>query len=183
MTGVQTCALPIYLPCGIPVTAVIDRLELDGWKATVCDYKTQKDPFTQEELDLNWQAMIYFIAALSEIPLAKSEPLLETCFWVLRHDRQRVFFSTAQEKVILDRIDAKVLEILSDPCTDTRPSGLCRFCPVEGCHGKNITRTFSRAQKSASVKEYRKLLDDIRARKSTRKCDTASTVVESIEIF
>ena len=169
------------LPCGIPVTAILDRLELDGWKAAPHDYKTQKNPFSQEDLDDNWQAKIYFIAALREIPLAKSEPFVEVVFWVLRHGKQKVVFETGKEDAVLAEIDHKVREILASPCTETRPSGLCQFCPVAGCHGKSVVRSFSRKQKSASVQEYRKVLEEIRSKK--REAAPPSPIDSSIDIF
>lgn len=130
------------LPVGVPVVGFVDKLDIDGnWKASIKDIKTQKNPFTRQELDNNWQSFLYFLGVVNEFPLIQN--IVDIEFWCLRHKKQIVQLAKTDYDIILKRVNDKVIEIKESDGTRVCPSGLCRFCVAEGCchHPSNVLKT------------------------------------------
>lgn len=158
------------LPCGLEVHGYIDRLDITpDLKADIIDLKTQKDPFTQEELDDNWQALIYFLSVMNDHPMVIGD--VDVSFWVLRHKIQRVSIPQSRFQEFLEKLNAKTEEILKHDGDECRPSGLCRFCIADCVHRRaalKLAKTFDRKDMSSDVKDVKALLAKLRGgRKET----------------
>jgi putative RecB family exonuclease len=128
------CELEIgfSLPDGTWVKGFIDRLDLDLPSADIIDLKTQKNAFTTEELEDNWQARIYNIGARRLYPELTGNATVS--FWVLRHMVQRITMTQLDAERDYQLLKDKVAEIKA--CTDPQPSPsrLCEWCPyVKTC--------------------------------------------------
>jgi len=132
------CEVPIDfpLPDDTHVTGFIDRLDVMAPDADIIDLKTQKNAFSDEELEHNWQAKIYNIGARIIRPEITGNATVS--FWVLRHMVQRVVL-TAEDAVRDTKLIAdKVAEIKACKDPEGRPSGLCPWCPYDKqCPVKN----------------------------------------------
>lgn len=115
------------LPDGTLVKGFIDRLDLKPPEADILDIKTQGQAFTQEELDHNWQALIYNIGARRLYPEITGD--VTVSFWVLRHQVQRVMKPAGSQDVDLELLQEKVSEIKANDDPQPYTSGLCQFCP------------------------------------------------------
>ena len=117
---------------GMEVKGRIDRLDMNGCEADIIDIKTQKNEFTAEELDHNWQAMIYNIGSRRHYPNITGNA--NVSFWVLRHQVQRIVKTKEDAETDFQKLEAKVQEIKD--CNDPQgfPSALCPWCPnVKEC--------------------------------------------------
>jgi RecB family exonuclease len=110
---------------GVSVRGKIDRLDVVGKKADIIDLKTQKNKYSDSELESNWQARIYNLAVREAYPEVEE---VRVSFWVLRHQVQRVWKTAedAQEdKKELIRIAKDIVDCEKPIASVT---ALCDFC-------------------------------------------------------
>jgi len=152
------------LPCGVEVHGFIDRLDIDrDCHANIIDLKTQKEAFTKEELEHNWQAMIYFLATVNDNPMIQGD--VKVSFWVLRHKIQEMFIPQSRFDEIYNELNTKTEEILKADYGRMCPSGLCQFCVAEDCVQKRKIQTFGKKDISESAKEMTAFLKNLREKK------------------
>ena len=149
MTGCVGVEVPVDfdLADGTKVVGFIDRLDVKTPTATVIDLKTQKRPFSPEDLARNWQARIYNIGTRKLYPAVTGK--VKVAFWVLRHQVQPIWL-TAEDAVIDEEALMKVAaDIKGCGVPEGTPSGLCPWCPKHGqCKYENEGRKarFKRSQ-------------------------------------
>lgn len=120
------------LPDGTWVKGFIDRLDLDLPNADIIDLKTQKNSFSTEELENNWQAKIYNIGARRLYPELTGKTTVS--FWVLRHMVQRITMTQTDAELDYQLLKDKVAEIKACNDPQPNPSPLCQWCPyVKQC--------------------------------------------------
>ena len=142
-----------YLPDGILVKGIIDRLDLFGDCADIIDIKTQKNLFEPQELVENWQARIYNIAVRSLYPEVVGK--ISVSFWVLRHQVQRIWLTAEDAANDVLRLSEEAYSIRACISPKPSPSKLCKWCPYyEHCSlsKKGIKATMSNKVKAVVFK-------------------------------
>jgi len=133
------CELDFHVDLGEGVRArgKIDRLDVVGKKADIIDLKTQKEKYTEDELESNWQARIYNIAVREAYPEVEE---VRISFWVLRHQVQRVW----KTKEDAENDKKELINIAKEITECERPiasiTALCEFCCYKDKCEKFISR-------------------------------------------
>lgn len=93
---VRGVEIPFDLPLGrFRVKGFIDRIDdLGGGHLEIIDYKTNKSPFTSEELENSLQLSLYQHVAQKLFPQAKKFTL---SYWLLRHGYKQVTTRTPEQ--------------------------------------------------------------------------------------
>jgi len=104
----------------------IDRLDIEGDKATIIDIKTGKKPYTKKELANNYQAKLYSIACKKDFPEIKT---IDVIFWFVRNqERQLLEFNLSDIK----KFETEVISIYNDieQCVEPMPTKFkwCSYC-------------------------------------------------------
>jgi RecB family exonuclease len=131
------------------VTGFIDRLDVWDGTADIIDLKTGAHMYDDEELERNWQARIYSIAARKMHEITDE---VTVSFWFLRHQVRKVIRTKAE--AVAD--EKRLLTIANDirSCTEptVTPSGLCKWCPMydtcEAAHESKRARIKRKYSKS-----------------------------------